>query len=350
MRHRPVLVVTLLAFAAVGLAGCGAGSEAGATASEVHTGGPTVPAPPAPITVSLPASGSRFAARGTGPRTMAVSVRFAGTAAPGRRIRIDGRCPQRRCVAHVAAARSGRWAVLLRLSGARPRAARHVAVGYAAPLSPPGPEVTVRLSGPPPAQPRPTPTKTPAPAPVQPPASSGGGTITIPPPVTGSRGTMVLIGDSLLEGMTSEVRQALPGWGLTMNSRIGRGLAEGMRILAGTTVPRGAVLGMGLFTNDDPWRTTELRAAVLESLRRTAPNGCAVWSTISAPPINGQSYAAANTVLRQLAGEQPRMRLVPWAEKVAAAPGILGPDRVHPTPTGYRLRARLYAQAAASCA
>lgn len=160
---------------------------------------------------------------------------------------------------------------------------------------------------------------------------------------------MILIGDSLLEGMTTDVRKALPGWGLTMSSRIGRSLAEGMRVLAGTTVPRGAVLGMGLFTNDDPWRTGELRAAVLESLRRTAPGGCAVWSTISEPPINGQSYTSANALLRRLAAQEPRMRLVRWAERVAAVPGILGPDRVHPTPRGYRLRARLYAQAAASC-
>jgi lysophospholipase L1-like esterase len=75
-----------------------------------------------------------------------------------------------------------------------------------------------------------------------------------------------------------------------------------------------------------------------------------IWATIVRPPVNGSTYRAANAVLARLAADDPRLRLVPWAEKGAADPNLVGADGVHPTPAGYGLRAQLYAQAARSCA
>jgi lysophospholipase L1-like esterase len=66
--------------------------------------------------------------------------------------------------------------------------------------------------------------------------------------------------------------------------------------------------------------------------------------------VTGVSYRAANALLARLATDNPRLRLVPWAERVAATPQLVGADGVHPTPAGYQLRAQLYAQAARTCA
>lgn len=158
-----------------------------------------------------------------------------------------------------------------------------------------------------------------------------------------------MIGDSLAEGIAALMPGALPGWSVRVNSRVGRGLAEGMGILAQTRVPDGTALAISLFTNDDPWRTAQLQAAVQETLARVGTTGCAVWATIAAPPVDGLSYAKANRVLNRLAASESRLRIVPWAEQTASAPQLLGGDGVHPTPAGYRLRAQMYAQAAQSC-
>ena len=74
-----------------------------------------------------------------------------------------------------------------------------------------------------------------------------------------------------------------------------------------------------------------------------------IWATIARPPVNGVSYTAANSLLERIAADDPRLVIVPWAEQAAANPVLLGGDGVHPTPAGYQLRARLYAQAAQRC-
>lgn len=85
------------------------------------------------------------------------------------------------------------------------------------------------------------------------------------------------------------------------------------------------------------------------TLQAVGPKGCVIWATIARPPVNGVSYQSANALLTQLAADDPRLIVVPWAERVAATRSLLGPDGVHPTPAGYQLRAQLYAQAAQAC-
>lgn len=169
------------------------------------------------------------------------------------------------------------------------------------------------------------------------------------PQGTGAAGAMILVGDSLSEGQQPLLEHALPGWSVAVSARIGRHLAEGVRILAAADLPpSGAVVAMGLFTNDDPWRTGELAAAVRSSLRRAGPTGCAIWATIASPPVEGRTFAAANRLLLSLAAREPRLRIVPWAQ-AAEQDGVLGGDGVHPNAAGEKLRASLYAQAARSC-
>ena len=165
----------------------------------------------------------------------------------------------------------------------------------------------------------------------------------------GVAGPVVMIGDSLAEG-TEPLLGPLLGTNVTTDARRGRPLAEGMAVLNRLSLPDGPkTLAFSLFTNDSPSNVAALESAVRTSVARTGKGGCAIWATIARPAVRGVSYAAANARLNALGAELGRLRVVPWAETVAADPGLLGRDRVHGTATGYRKRAELYAQAAASC-
>jgi hypothetical protein len=158
-----------------------------------------------------------------------------------------------------------------------------------------------------------------------------------------------MIGDSLAVGTEPVLPAALPGWTVRTDARAGRPLAEGMQVLRATSLSPGDVLAISLFTNDDPAHTAALTAAVRESLAHAGDGGCVIWATIASPPWNGVGYRAANALLERGAAEDRRLRIVPWAQQAAADPQILDQDGIHATPDGYRLRARLYARAAASC-
>ena len=113
---------------------------------------------------------------------------------------------------------------------------------------------------------------------------------------------------------------------------------------------RPPVLAISLFTNDAPGAVDTLRSAVRETITRQSGHGCVVWATIVRPAVGGVTYARANQALAELAAENPSvMKLVPWAQQVAAHPEWLGSDGVHATPAGYSARAQMYADAARSC-
>jgi hypothetical protein len=160
-----------------------------------------------------------------------------------------------------------------------------------------------------------------------------------------------VIGDSLSVGTAPILPGLLPGWRVATDGVGGRPLAAGMFSLAQKQLPPDGsiVVGFSLFTNDDPTHTEDLRAAVRASLQRVGPNGCVIWATIVRPPINGVGYDRANAVLREMAASDERMRLVPWDRVIAARPGLMGPDGIHPTAQGFQVRAQMYADAARSC-
>jgi hypothetical protein len=176
-----------------------------------------------------------------------------------------------------------------------------------------------------------------------------------PTPVPPTRSTttdarnLVVIGDSLAEGMKPYLSGFLSGWDVSIDARIGRPLAEGMRLFTAAPKPsRPTVYAFSLFTNDGPGSVSALEAAVRQS---TSRGSCVVWSTIVRPPVGGKSYDAANAKLSSLAASSGgRIRLVQWAEQVARNQSWIAGDGVHATPTGYRNRAALYAAAAKTCA
>jgi peptidoglycan LD-endopeptidase LytH len=170
--------------------------------------------------------------------------------------------------------------------------------------------------------------------------------VSAPAPAGAPSQTMAVVGDSLGVGTEPDLKADLPGWQIFTDAKVGRPLADGMRIveaIEGTP----AVLAISLFTNDDPRHTSALAAAARRSVQGQR---CVLWATIHRPPVAGVSYAAANRTLHRLERQLPALHVVPWAERVVQHPSWIGPDDVHATATGWAARARLYATAAAQCA
>lgn len=347
----PIVITGLLA-----VSGCG-GSQSGDTdgaAQQAAAKTTAVSAPPLPITIESPGEQATVRGERRGSSRVVARVRLVGTAEPGRRLLVDGRCAAAGCTRRLTVDDGGAWSSRLRLvlpSGTRRRTVRVTYAGGTAAAQPARVGIRIKV-------PRQSVFPEASLADAQggslqaPQTPAAGQTTTLPSPSSAPAGAggLVIIGDSLAEGMKSYLPAAFPGWSVQVDSRVGRPLAEGMAILGQTRLAPRTTLAISLFTNNDPWRTAELEAAVRETLRRVGPSGCAIWATIAAPPINGMSYDKANELLNRMASGSSRLRIVPWAAQMATTPGVLSGDGVHPTPAGYELRARMYAQAADSCA
>ena len=345
-----------VALCAASIAGCGSAPTRDAAPRDPVT---TAPAGAA-IVIAGPPDGSRLRAQRWQGGVLRLATRVHGSARAGSTIFVRAGCRPRPCSARANAGADGRWAVRMTLTAlpASPFVTIDVTAGRSS--AAPGAVTTIeavsrRLApaaaaaggdggagGDRPRRPQATP---PAPPDASPPAPAEPAPRSEPLPHE-----VLVIGDSLAIGMADALRAALPGWQVRVDARIGRPLAEGMRILAAQR-DAPAIVAISLFTNDDPRATTQLARAVRETARR--PGGCAVWATIARPPYEGVSYAAANAVLERLAADQRlagSLRLVDWRSLVARVPSFIAGDGVHGTPAGYRARGRLYADAIKACA
>ncbi|MGZ4351027.1 MAG: hypothetical protein ACXVRX_10955 [Solirubrobacteraceae bacterium] len=297
----------------------------------------------APILVGAPALGVPVGAQRLSGRRLTAVVELSGSAQPDAQLALAGACGRVDCEGLTYADHGGRWHTRLRLTTPRGRHDVRVRIAYwpATPAhAPVATRVGLRASVPSP----PT-----APAPVPAPGAD---------PPADSRPALVMLGDSLAMGTAGPLSLDLPDWNVRFDARIGRPLAEGLGILAGTALPSTelparTVLAFSLFTNDAPADVNGLDAAVRASVARLGPHDCTIWATISRPAAHGMSYRAANARLAQLALEPQmagRLLVVPWAAEVARHQGWKAHDHVHATAAGYLARAQLYADAARSCA
>jgi lysophospholipase L1-like esterase len=162
-----------------------------------------------------------------------------------------------------------------------------------------------------------------------------------------SGGTATLVGDSLNVGIEPYLADALPGWRIVANDRIGRTTPEGISELAAERPSLSPFVVVSLGTNDPPEDVAAFRADVSRVLRLAGPDRCVVWATIWR---DGASHDAFNAVLRDAAKENRRVKLVDWAEMVQDHPDWLADDGLHGNETGYRERAGAVADAVRSCA
>lgn len=313
-------------------------------------GGRATTAQPADATIRIqaPADGARVkATRGKSGRLRA-PLRVRGQARPGSSVFLTASCRPRPCRQRARTGPDGRWAATLKLQA--PSSARFVTLDANAQrdvVAAGSAVVTVELIGPARSGPKRETTSTRSSSAEREPSAAQA--------TTGPRARRTLphevlvIGDSLATGMAAPLQAELAGWGVRTDARIGRPLAEGLRIL-GEQSARPAIIAFSLFTNDDPRNARALEQAVRSTAGGT---GCVVWSTVARPPVDGTSYDAANVLLRGLASDPELadgLRVVDWAAEVAQSPSLVARDRVHGTPAGYRVLGRLYAEAIRSCA
>lgn len=172
------------------------------------------------------------------------------------------------------------------------------------------------------------------------------------PGVAAAKPRLLVIGDSLAIGAAAPLAELLPDWRIRTVARIGRPLDDGMRVFRALQ-PAPVVTAFSLFTNDDPAHVSSLAGAVRQSLDLHHGAACSIWATVVRPRVAGRSYSPVNRRLKRLARAPEmlgRLVIVPWAAKVRSHPYWMGPDRVHPTASGYHARARLYANAVRRCA
>jgi hypothetical protein len=114
-----------------------------------------------------------------------------------------------------------------------------------------------------------------------------------------------------------------------------------VRVLARRLRPEHEVVVFPLGTND---LSADVFAANLAAVGQLAGGRCLVLATIARPPLRGAPAGSLNRVI----AAQESAQVADW-RSAAAAPGVLGRDRVHATVQGYALRASLLAEAVQAC-
>ncbi len=136
------------------------------------------------------------------------------------------------------------------------------------------------------------------------------------------------------EAIIADVRESRPS-------------AAGVEVLGSLLAPEHDVVVFDLGTNDDS-ATPAALAADLARARELSGGRCLVVATLNRPPLNGVSVGGLNRAVAAFAARDPRVRVVDWHGAVAAEPELVF-DGVHSDTRGYALRARLFAEAIASC-
>lgn len=156
-------------------------------------------------------------------------------------------------------------------------------------------------------------------------------------------------GDSLAVGTGPYLSHYLPGWAIAQSTSISRHAPEGVDLLRTAGEKLAKVIVVSLGTNDDPRATDTFRNAVRESLRIAGPQRCVIWANIVRPPVGGVGYAGYNRILATLNKRRDNLFVVDWASIAARNRSWFGPDGVHPTATGYEVRARAIGRKAEAC-
>jgi len=167
-----------------------------------------------------------------------------------------------------------------------------------------------------------------------------------PPAVAQSPGPVLVVGDSLEVGTEPNLRRELPGVQLDVDAKTSRPSSDGLAVLESALGPEHEVVVFDLGTNDDPSNPDAL-AANLESAARIAGDRCLVLATINRPPLGGVSDAGLNQAVDRVAAASGA-EIADW-RSAARRPGVLQPDGVHATASGYELRAQIVADAIRSC-
>jgi lysophospholipase L1-like esterase len=157
-------------------------------------------------------------------------------------------------------------------------------------------------------------------------------------------GPVVVVGDSLAVGLRPYLRRMLVGHPLTWDVRSGRTTPQGLPLLRAAirAVPHPQAVVISLGTNDgtDPRRFADRIRRALDAIPADA---CVIWPDIYRPPRKG-AFRQLNRVLRAWTRRDGRVVVLPW-DRAVADHRVRLPDGLHPDAAGFRLRARMIANA-----
>ncbi len=158
-----------------------------------------------------------------------------------------------------------------------------------------------------------------------------------------------LDGDSLAYGTGLFLGRYLRGWTITQAVSISRHAYEGAGAIRSQAASLPPVVVLNLGTNDDPGAVSRFAAYVREVVRAAGPRRCVIWANVVRPPYAGVSYDGYNAVLARAAQRSTSFHVFDWVALARAHPGWFGPDGVHPSIAGYRVRAAALARLIRSC-
>jgi lysophospholipase L1-like esterase len=161
--------------------------------------------------------------------------------------------------------------------------------------------------------------------------------------------TLLVVGDSLTVGTAPYMHRNLRRWHIHQRVAISTQVTEGPGILRsyGRHLPR--VIFVNLGTNGDPRATGAFLTSIRRIMRVAGPHRCVVWASIVRPPVAGASYHRLNHVLADQALRRRNLILFRWVVLARRHPSWFGPDHVHVTATGYKVRARAMARDIRQC-
>lgn len=151
---------------------------------------------------------------------------------------------------------------------------------------------------------------------------------------------ITLVGDSVSLASAPELEAKFPG--IYINAEVSRSMTRGgletiERLLASNQVRRVLVVALG--TNGYFGNGT-----VPQLLREVGKDRDVVFVTAHAPVVWTPDN---NRYIHEIAKKHPNVRIAEWDADISARPDILGPDGIHPGPTGGAIYANSIADAIA---
>jgi hypothetical protein len=144
----------------------------------------------------------------------------------------------------------------------------------------------------------------------------------------------LFLGDSIMVASRPEVTQALPDWTREFNSRVGRGMSEGIRVASRLPLDGVDAAVIELGTNQSTADGFPTLARRLLSIVRDVP--LVVWVTVHR---DLDFVSEINADIGRAAGEAPNAVVADWNQAVPSD-GLLS-DGIHPTDVGKQVMATL---------
>lgn len=172
--------------------------------------------------------------------------------------------------------------------------------------------------------------------------------LTAPSASASGNGGVLVVGDSLEELTSPYLKRYLPGVPLTVNAVGGSNSFQIYDLFEESYDPSQSVIVFDAGTNDNP-AYPEILAENLEKVAARVGDRCMVVPTIHGFTVNGIDNTGKNEAVASFAASRPGTQTPDWAGAVAAHPGLLQSDGLHPIPAGADLRARLIAHGVKAC-